>query len=288
MSITNFSNKVVDYIFKNHNYIFRGYKRTFQFLKPRDKKTQNKLLIFGCQRSGTTLLTRIFDRDINTKVYGEFSDISPMIRLKPLSEITREFQRQNTSFIITKPIVESQNAAQLLDSIKDSKVLWIYRNFHDVLRSNLHKFGKTNGIDDLEKVLHSEPNWRSEKVSDQTRAILEKYYAEDMDQNDSAALFWYSRNILYFEQELDTDPKSILMFYDDMVREPKQYIGALYQFCDHQYPGEKIHREVRETSIGKGKSITVSPPIESLCSDLLDRLNASYKSAENIERLNFK
>ena len=54
-----------------------------------DRKTV--LFIIGCQRSGTSLMINIFKRDLNTAVYGEFSDLTvsgaDRIRLRPLDEV---------------------------------------------------------------------------------------------------------------------------------------------------------------------------------------------------------
>ena len=264
--------------------VFKAYKRSYQFLKRSKVRHQMVLFIVGCQRSGTTLLTRIFELDINTKVYGEFSVISGQdpqkIRLNPISELKKEFGNQRVAFIVTKPIVESQNTKDLLDAFADSRAFWILRDYRDVVSSNLIKFGERNGIADLEKILFGGQNWRNEKLSDTTHKILDEHYAKDMDPHDAAALFWYSRNILFFEQELDKDPRVMLGTYNDIGSSPKQTIEVLYHFCQQPFPGKKILKEVHGASIGKGSRINLSTDVEKICQNLMDRLMVHYNSRD--------
>jgi hypothetical protein len=264
--------------------LFKAYKRSYHFFNQFKVRHQKVLFILGCQRSGTTLFTRIFEKDINTKVYGEFSVISDKdpqkIRLNPISEIKKEFGKQKVAFIVTKPIVESQNTKDLLDAIPDSRAFWITRDYRDVVSSNLIKFGERNGIADLKKILFGGQNWRNEKLSDTTHEILEKHYVNDMDPRDATALFWYSRNILFFEQEMDKDPRVLLGAYNDLGCSPKRTIEALYHFCQQPFPGKRIIKEVHGTSIGKGSGVTLSPDIEKLCQDLMDGFMVHYNSRE--------
>jgi hypothetical protein len=123
-------------------------KSIYQLIEIR--KTGNRktiLFIFGCQRSGTTLLTEIFERDFdNTKVYGEFSHLSSHdkkhhIRLNPLHLVKAQIDNSRPSLVILKPIVESQNALKLLDYFQNSKVLWVYRHYKGVSLSHIEKWG---------------------------------------------------------------------------------------------------------------------------------------------------
>ena len=264
--------------------LFKAYKRSYQYMKRSKVNHQMVLFIVGCQRSGTTLLTKIFEQDINTKVYGEFSVISGQdpqkIRLNQISELKKEFVKQRVAFIVTKPIVESQNTKDLLNAFANSKAFWIFRDYHDVASSNLIKFGKQNGIADLEKILSGDQNWRNDRLSDTTRKILEKHYSKDMYPHDAAALFWYSRNILFFEQEMDKDPRIMLGNYNDLCISAKRTIRVLYHFCKQPFPGNNILKEVHGASIGRGSRINMSTDVEKICQNLMDRLMVHYNSRD--------
>ncbi|MGK7896659.1 MAG: hypothetical protein AB4372_24330, partial [Xenococcus sp. (in: cyanobacteria)] len=159
-------------------------KNIIQQLNPysKDKKI---LFIMGCQRSGTSLILRVFENDFNTKTFGEFSILSSQgakkIRLNPLNIVTTELQKVRAPFIILKPLVESQNAPKLLDYFNNSKALWMYRNYKDVASSNLNYFALNNGIKDLRPIIENKTNhWISEKVSPKVRKIILSHFSENM------------------------------------------------------------------------------------------------------------
>ena len=181
------------------------------------KKNRNKkqiVFILGSQRSGTTLLNKIFKRDFKAKVFNEVSKLSSLdknrIRLNPLQNVHDQINNYPNNLIILKPLVESQNVLKLLDFFEGSKVIWIYRNYTSVILSNLQKFGIKNGINDIRPIFNEEENnWRSENISITTKEIIKEYFSEVMSNYDAAALFWYSRNALYFENNLEIILKCI-------------------------------------------------------------------------------
>jgi hypothetical protein len=256
-------------------------KRTYQALMV-ERKLQKKLVfIVGCQRSGTTMMTRIFEKDWNSKVYTAFSKLSSRdsqnIRLDPLPEVAKAISRDRAPLIVMKPLVESQNVLHMLGFFSDSRALWMFRNFRDVASSNIVKFGQENGIDDLRPIyLGDKSNWRSDNVSDSTRDKVRKYFSEKMDPYDAAALFWYTRNVVFFEQELDKNDKVILCKYEDLVKEPSRTMRYIYNQIGVKFPGERIVGQVHMQSIGKGKSVLLSEEIKELCKELYDRLEQAY------------
>jgi Sulfotransferase domain len=261
-------------------------KNVYQFAKLRkisDRKTI--LFIFGCQRSGTTLLTEIFDRDFdNTKVYEEFSRLSSgdkrhHIRLNPLHLVKARIDKDRPALIILKPLVESQNAVKLLDYFKNSKALWVYRHYGDVTRSNLEKWGSRNGINNLRPIVEGQSqNWRSEHVSDASKHTVRKHFSEDMNPYDAAALFWFVRNSLFFEMNLDTNENVMVCKYDNLINNPLKTIRTIYDFAGFMYPFPKIPLKIRSDSMGRGKDVKLSHNIEILCNDMMKKLDLAHKS----------
>ncbi|WP_017733573.1 sulfotransferase family protein [Nafulsella turpanensis] len=243
-----------------------------------DKKI---LFIMGCQRSGTTMMQKIFEKDLHAKVYGEFSKLSRhdrgRIRLNPLNQVKREIDKDTPPLVVMKPLVETQNLKELLQYFPSSKVLWMFRHFKDVAASNLVNFGKSNGIDDLRPIAQRDPhNWRSEGATDHVTEVVQKYFSENMDEMDAAALFWYARNSLFFDLNLGVNPRVMMCRYEDLVREPAESMKEIYAFADAQYPGEQITDSVSTSSVGKGKHVELNPEIEVLCNQMLKRLEDAY------------
>lgn len=236
------------------------------------------LFIAGCQRSGTTLMYEIFQKDFGAAVYPEFSRLSDpsdpeKLRLLPLEKVRNIFSDSKTKLIISKPLVESQNLNKLLTYFKGSKAVWMYRDYKSVAKSNIKHFGKHNGLHDLTPMINRDPNnWRSERLSDEVFREIKKFYSPDMDAYDAAALFWYARNSLYFEQELQKNRNVILLSYEELVSKPEKIIRELYHFIDQKFPGERIIRDIHSEAVSRGKSISLNPEIELLCNTLYSKL----------------
>jgi len=261
--------------------ILLKYKKAYQLLK-RWPEEKNVVFIFGCQRSGTTLMARIFNRDLQSMVYKSFSKLSTLDpdrhRLDPLHKVAERFRKDKASMIVAKPIVESQNALELLDFFKDAKAVWMFRNPSDVVRSNMKRFGNNNGIKDLAPIIRKEPgNWRSEKVTRETMKILSLYFSDSMRNEDAAALFWYCRNRLFFDQRLQDHPRVKLCLYDDLVTMPGGTMKAFYQFVGRPYPGKRMVSEVNPYSVNKGKDIELTGEIQRLCLELYENLLKIYQ-----------
>jgi hypothetical protein len=263
----------------------RSLKNIYQFIKIRKISNQKTILfIFGCQRSGTTLLTEIFERDFdNTKVYGEFSRLSSgdkkrHIRLNPLHLVKTQIEHNRPSLIILKPLVESQNALKLLDYFNNSKALWVYRHYGDVALSHLEHWGIKNGINGLRPIVVGQSqNWRSENVSEYTKQIVRKHFSEDMNPHDAAALFWFVRNTLFFEMNLDKNHRVMTCSYNGLIDNPLKTMSNIYKFLGYVYPSDKIPMHIYADSKGRGGNIKLSQDIEILCKDMLTKLDLAHE-----------
>jgi hypothetical protein len=241
----------------------------------------NKKIVFivGCQRSGTSLLQNIFFRDFRAKIYKEFSSLSldGGIRLRPYDEIKNIIDRDKAALILLKPLVESQNVLKALNYFRGSKAIWVYRNYRDVVNSNLNKFGINNGINNLRPIFESaDDNWRSEYVPKGAKIIVNRYFSEDMWPHDAASLFWYVRNILFFDLELDKNANVLLCKYEDLVTKPDEIMKNTYKFAGCSYPKNNIVSGIYGKSIGLGKSIKLSKDVDDLCAELLKNLENTY------------
>ena len=177
------------------NRFFREGKGIYQRIRYATNDSKSILFIAGCQRSGTTLLTNIFDRDLNAKMYPEVSkltsqDTNRQLRLNPLPSVKSVIENEKAPLIILKPLVESQNILELLEYFEGSCSVWIYRNYKDVAASHIQKWGTRNSINDLKAIVDALPdNWRFEKVNSETRNFVRKYYSDDMDPYDAASIY---------------------------------------------------------------------------------------------------
>ncbi len=236
------------------------------------------VIILGCQRSGTTLLTNVLDRINYSKVFGEFSPISSKsddkLRLNPIHDVVSTLNRNKAPLIIMKPLVESQNAIQLLNTIPNSNVIWLYRHYKDVVSSNKYKFKSTAGYKNIKPILEeNNNNWRSENASKDTVARLRSLFDEKASDNDLGALFWYARNVLYYEQMLNHNENVTLWKYEDFVKCPELYISSLLEDVSLPKPSKNIYNIVSSSSVGRASDMVLREDIDKLCSDLMHNLN---------------
>ena len=255
-------------------------KRLAQSLSADPTAKKKILLIIGCQRSGTTMMLRILERDMQSRAYGEFSELSlgrNRTLLKPFAEVKKIINRDPAPFAVVKPLVETQRLPELFEHFPQAKAVWMYRHYKDVASSNLKNFGENNGVDDLRPIAQGDPdNWRSSHASPEVQALAKRYFSEDMLSVDAAALFWYARNSLYFDMDLPHDPRVMISRYEDIVHEPPSQLRAIYCFAGRPFPEHIVKHNIQSSSVGKGKHVDLHPEIEEHCKAMLTRLDQAY------------
>lgn len=262
--------------------LFKLKKNVYQNYFSSNYSDKDILLIIGCQRSGTSLMLKVFDNDLKVKIYGEFSELSSgdhnNIRLNPFPKVQETIEKNRVPNIVMKPLVETQNSVKLLEYFSNSKALWMFRHYKDVASSSIVRFGVDNGINNLYYIIKNDgQNWRSEGVSKNTRKLITRYFSKSMSPNDAEALFWYIRNALFFELKLYQEPRVKLCKYEDFVLSPLEKMKSIYSFSGFQFPRKSITSSVHAKSVHKGNSLELSPDIDDLCSDMWTKLNNYYK-----------
>lgn len=256
-------------------------KHVYQNVRWRALDRPKVLLIVGCQRSGTTLMARLFDADRDCRVFNEFSVLSAVgkdgIRLNPLPDVAAVLSRVPAPLVVMKPLVETQRVRTLLNYFPASKALFMYRRYTDVASSDLRKFGARNAIDNLRPIASGNMHdWRSAGATTGVREQIKKFFSESMSPNDAAALFWYARNQLYFDLELAKHSEAMLCRYEHLAAEPAAVMRRIYEFAGATCPDLSHTRQVHSGSVTKGKNLELLPEVRALCEQLQARLDAQY------------
>lgn len=238
------------------------------------------LFIFGCQRSGTTMLSDLFALDPASDVYPERSRLGaeddPLrLRLAPLGEIAERLKRNAAPLVVVKPLVESQRAAEILAHDPRWRAVWLYRDVRDVVLSNTQMFGGDNGFDDLAPILDGRPDWRSDGLPADVVERIRDLRAAGLERHDAAALFWWTRNHHFFLQSLDREPRLWLCRYEDLVADPIAEMRRIYDRIGRAAPAELARNEVFQTSVGRGGKLELSAQVRALCDEMLARLDAA-------------
>lgn len=273
---------------------FLGYKEVVQYFRHSSDSDKKILCIFGCQRSGTTLLLDLFERDMRVKAFEEeHTSLSTRdlhgIRLDPLHLVGRRFNRVRAPLIVLKPLVETQYVPEILAFFPSAHGVWMHRHYRDVAFSNNRLFGPHQAIDDLTAVALDRTNdWRNERVPEETRATVRSLFSPEMLPLDAAALFWYVRCSLFYQLELEKLPRFHMVRYNDLVTNQREQIERIYSFIGMRAPLSRSHRHVHTRSIGRGAHIALSSEVSTLCEELHRRLEASFARLELDEEGKFK
>jgi hypothetical protein len=258
----------------------RSSKHLWQRLNlPHSEKTP--FFVVGSQRSGTTMLMKVLEKSPYTRVYQEHSRraFQTNWRLMPPTVIKSLVDESHAPVVVFKPLCDAHLTDQLLKQHPTSKAVWIFRDYCDVANSAVTKWN-THLKDVMRRITEGDwqtLGWRGERLCEEMISLVKQVYTPEMTPQEAAAMQWYLRNQFYFQLGLDSNPRVLLMRYENLVLDPKLEMRRLMHFVDAPYD-HSIVDDVSDRSIGKGIDVALSPEVDYVCSELLIRLNQTHDS----------
>ncbi|WP_395736476.1 hypothetical protein [Prosthecobacter sp.] len=191
--------------------------------------------VFGCQRSGTTMLRNFigFDSRVNDQGEGDppFFRQLPVedlqyLRLHPDEEVARLLAAQRSQVVLLKPLHDSQRAAALLNTFPGSKGIWIFRHYREVILSHLTYYkGRYEAFPYLRDLFElNEQSWKAEGLGEEMRSYILENKGLATTPTAAFALFWLARNSLLFDQE---HPDLMTVNYNSLVEQPGKSLELL-------------------------------------------------------------
>lgn len=241
------------------------------------RKTANVVFIFGCQRSGTTIIQKLISLHPGVKYHGEgdapyFYSASneKHHRIKPPAETTACLQQESIGVIAIKPLYESHLAAELIAHYPGSKGIWVFRHYLDVIDSHIHYYNQ-DAINYISPLFSTKKDsWLNEYITDEARDLIAQFSLDKLSGADAYGLFWVARNSLYWHVK---DGENILpVCYESLVKSPSEQISTVCKFLD--LPFRKFYsRAIRSGAVSKQVDFTLHPAIEHACKDIYARLS---------------
>jgi len=235
------------------------------------------VLIFGCQRSGTTMLQQTFlDRSWRVLILEEHDRRLVGPRPEPEETAWQEYstvlgriRRLPFEVVAAKPLVESASATTLMDAASAVKAIWMLRHYPEVARSNVSRFGMDNPYRDLQPIRSRDAmDWRYRGTSEETWETVTALLNRGLTPYDAASLFWWTRNQLYFDQRLWDDDRIRILRYERVCNKPGEVIRSLSGHIGVALPPGSIASRVRaQPSHPKTR---LDPDVERLCRKLWD------------------
>jgi hypothetical protein len=244
-----------------------------------DADEKMPLFVVGSQRSGTTMLMKVMEKSRYMRVFQEHSRraFQSNWRLMPSEVIKSLIDESHAPVVVFKPLCDAHLSDKLLNEYPGSKAVWIFRDYHDVANSAVNKWNE-HLKDVMRQITEGDweaLGWRGERLGDENIALVKRLYTPDMTPQDAASLQWYLRNQFYFALGLDTNPRVLLMRYEDLVLEPQMEMQRLMHFVGTPFENSIIE-DVSDRSIGKGANVELAPEIDHVCAELLMKLNQTY------------
>lgn len=255
-------------------------KQLYQALMAR-AVTRRVVFVFGCQRSGTSLMMNLLDEDVRSRVYREPDEVFVKMQLKPLDEVEAVFQRVSQSLVVAKPLLDSDRTVEILGFFPDSVAVWMYRHYKAVARSHVMTFGPDSPERAIRRIVsNASEDWRCRGVSEQTRYKIAECYDRAHKPLDAAALLWYARNRIFLDADLPRHSRVVLCKYEDLVSTPVPIMAQIYDLIQLSFPGESITAQIDTRGIGRGREVRLLPEVDRLCEQLWQEMSRSLNKQE--------
>jgi hypothetical protein len=179
--------------------------------------------------------------------------------------VVRRLRRIPFEVVAAKPLVESDRAAVLMNAAHPVKAIWMIRHYQGVAHSNLSRFGENNAYRDLRPICDDDTlDWRCRGASNETRETVIGLVNDGLSPLDAAALFWWTRNQLYFEQQLWRDERIRIIRYERACNSSEEVAEALSEYVNVPLPLYSIAVKVRSNPVGSDVK-DLHPGVERLC-----------------------
>jgi hypothetical protein len=232
------------------------------------------VLVAGMQRSGTNLLMDVLDASADTQVFHETDPRAfERYEMRDLAVIRQLAQQCPAPVFVIKALCELDRIKPLMDTFSPAKTLWVVRDWRDSVNSAIKSFG--NFVPQWKRLAHGDSSdWRGRGMSPATRELLAALYHPDASEAEGAAIMWFYRNALFFEQQLAADARVRVVFYEDLVRHPLREVAAVYDFLGLRGFNQRVAGRIHARSVKHRSPPDIAPAVVALCDELLSRFRA--------------
>ncbi|RLQ20758.1 sulfotransferase family protein [Seongchinamella sediminis] len=239
----------------------------------RNRAGQHVAFIAGVQRSGTNMMMDVLERSAETDVYHERDRRAfDNYQMRQPAVIHSLLRRSRGRCFVIKSLCELQHLQRLMEEFTPARTVWIVRDYRDVVNSMCKSFGNQGKQVKRIAVDRDADGWQGQGMSDATHALVRDHVHDAISDPSAAALIWYFRNQLYFDQGLDGDPRVLLVRYESLVTQPEPEFRRIFAFLDLAY--RRGHsRKVVPHSIRKAREPDIEQPIRDLCEAMMGRFD---------------
>ncbi len=247
-------------------------KASYQYIFPDRSVDKPVIFVAGVQRSGTNMVMDVLERSYETEVYHERSKKAFSNYEMLDSTIIRDLYRKSKGkHFVIKTLCELQRLNELMEQFPNSKVIWVFRHYDDSINSMLVSF--KNQARQAKEVAEDRngSQWRGQGMSDTTHKLVKDLVHDKLSNESGAAIFWYYRNILFFENHFPDNDRVMLISYEQMVQDPQNHFNTIFTFLDLKYT-PRISKNVHSRSIRLREPREIDQNIRDQCNMLYKKL----------------
>jgi hypothetical protein len=258
------------------------FERKRKWLKRRQAShpTTEKCPVFivGSNRSGTQMVCEAIGRSSHGWDYreSEFSIAFNSYYLRPDWLIKWLIRYSPAPIVSFGSILDAQFTDNLLSRFEGARAIWVYRRYQDAANSSARNWDHLNDL--VGWVAHGEPERlgaRGRRISSKTMQLFSELFHEGLSKEEGACLYWYMRNQLYFELDLQNDPRVLIVQYEDAVLNQEKGFRRIFNFLGFPYDPAIIDN-VFASSVNKHQWTGIDSRIQEVCDALKARLDAHY------------
>jgi len=242
--------------------------------------TNTTLIILACNKSGKTTLLNVINHSSKCFIYTESSKAAyKNYRIKSPGTIKFLITKNREKTVVFETAHDLQYANVFLNLHPLTRVVWLFRNYHDVVNDAVKRFGNTQKdimLAIVEGRRNKYINAMREGMKPDTLKLVKSICNENMSSEDGAALLWYVRNLIYFDLKLYRDRRVLLANYDDLATEPIQYFRRIFDLISCPFY-EKYVKDINASYVRKMPLPIIDSGIELLCNEMMERLNEQYE-----------
>lgn len=237
------------------------------------------VFLVGLQRSGTNMIVRGLERSPRFEVHNENDRAAfHRFRLRPDPVIKKLVELSRHPFVLFKPLCDSHRVGDLLDHLgtpSAGRAIWVFRSVDGRVRSSLAKFGDSNRRT-LRQIAEGRGShlWQAQGLSDRSLDLIRAFDYDRLSPASASALFWYVRNEILFERNLQGRADVTVVSYERTVSDPRAVMEALCGFLGVDYD-DRLIRGIAAREGPATSPLELGPEIRRRCEDLAQRLDAA-------------
>jgi hypothetical protein len=228
------------------------------------------------------MLLNILNESPNIHIFHEndANAYDAFCRLHSDEDTQTTIRKTNKKFIVFKPLNDTQNANYFYKLHPNAKIIWAYRGYKDSVNSMVR--WRKNAPNEIVQEIASGVFTKElrkiykEKINPKTLATLKYFCKKDLSSEEGAALFWYMRNVIYWDLGFNNNSQVLLCKYEDIVTDPKIFFKRIFTFIDCEFD-DKFFSKVNARSIGKNPFPSIDEEINKVCEEMLAKLDEKYR-----------